>query len=103
MSNIEIEIENDQLAAHKITEITSSINQELQKYGIKTDIYTLTREKLQPKPLEVLQNDRKSSVTLHPSGRISVIAINIAYNVAKIIFKFDNNQNLIKTREEKIK
>jgi len=101
--DIQIDIENDQLASSSIPEITNLINKGLASYGLKTNIFAITRQNKESMNTNETPNTDNPKITFHPSVKVSVIVINTAYNIAKVIFEFDNKLNLLKNREEKIK
>ncbi len=101
--SIEIDIENDSVATNVIEKIVKETKNELNENGITSKISTITRKTPESKTPKELKSDSQKSISIHPSGKISVITVNTAYKIAKTIFAIDEKQTLIKNREEKIK
>lgn len=102
-NSLEIDIENDHVALSVINQIVTKINEEIGQFGLKSRIATTTRKDTEKRSPKQLKNDTNKSITIHPSGKISVITINTGYTIAKIVFSMDEKTEVLKNREEKIK
>ncbi|MEW5820600.1 MAG: hypothetical protein AB1782_10450 [Cyanobacteriota bacterium] len=100
---LDINIESDKAALNIITNLTNKVNERLGTTGVKSNIATTVRKVEEKKSPKELKAESKKSVSLHPSGKISVITVNAGYLITKIIFAMDEREELLKVREEKIK
>lgn len=100
---LEINIESDQINPKVIQRIITRANEELAGTGISPSIASSTRKSRETLTPKELKREATKSLSLHPSGKISVITMNAGYTIAKIIFATDEKVGLLKNREEKIK
>jgi hypothetical protein len=100
---LEIDIENDQVASSVIDNIVAETKGDLQESGLLNKISTRTRKNTETRSPKEMKKETTKSISIHPSGKISVITVHTGYKIASIIFTIDEKQSLLKIREEKIK
>lgn len=93
---IEIELESDPIDANVLKNIISATNRDLENNGIKSKIATKTRKSAETKTPKEMKSESNKSITLHPSGKISMVTINIGHTIAKTIFETDEKIGSLK-------
>lgn len=86
---IEISIENDSVASNMINKIVKQINMNLDSCGLKGKISTLTRKQDETRTPRQMKKESVKGLSIHPSGKISIMTVNTAYKIVKIIFSID--------------
>lgn len=100
---LEINIESDSINPKVIQRIINRTNEQLEETGVSPTIASSTRKSRETRKPKEFKEEASKSLSLHPSGRISVITMNAGFTVAKVIFATDEKVGLLKNREEKIK
>lgn len=93
---MEIEIQSDQIDANIIKNIVAAINRNLEDSGLKSKVATSTRKTPENKSPKEMKSEVNKSISLHPSGKISMVTINIGHSIAKIIFETDEKIGSLK-------
>ena len=101
--SLEINIESDQLEEGIVKKLISNVREELSSTGVKMKIEASTRKQPESKSPKEMKKETNKSLSLHPTGKISIVTINAGHTVARAIFAKDEKIGLLKYREEKIK
>lgn len=94
--SIDIEIESDKIDAKVIENIVAATNKNLKATGLKSKVATSTRKEAQYKSPKEMKTETNKSISLHPSGKISMVTINIGHSIAKLIFETDEKIGSLK-------
>ena len=94
--SIDIEIESDQIDAEVIKNIVADTNKTIDNSGLKSKVATITRKTAETKSPKEMKADTNKSISLHPSGKISMVTINIGHSIAKTIFETDEKIGSLK-------
>lgn len=93
---LDIEIESDQIDAEIIKNIVADTNKTITDSGLKSKVATKTRKTPETKSPKEMKEDTNKSISLHPSGKISMVTINIGHSIAKTIFETDEKIGSLK-------